>query len=320
MKTRIHRSISRAAPCALLAIALLAPPGCGGSSELAATEAGEEARHDEGAPPAIAVSPEQIAAAGIELETAAAGSVDSDIELLGEVRPNGDHLAHIVPRFPGVVREVRKNVGDRVRSGDVLAVVESSESLAPYELKTLIDGVVIDKHLTRGEAVDRDKQTFVIADLGTVWVELGVYQRDLERVHAGQAVRIESGADGMRADGVIAYVTPSLDEATRTATARIVLPNPESRWRPGMFVTARVLDPKPVPVAIPRSAVQSVDGRPVVFVETEDGFEPRPVSLGRQGEALVEALSGLAPGERYAARGSFLLKAELGKSEAEHEE
>jgi len=198
-------------------------------------------------------------------------------------------------------------------------VVESSESLAPYELKTLIDGVVIDKHLTRGEAVDRDKQAFVIADLRTVWVELGVYQRDLDRVRIGQAVRIESGSDGTQADAEIAYVTPSLDDATRTATARLVVPNPDRRWRPGMFVTAHVLDPQPAQVAIPRSAVQTLGGRTVVFVATEKGFAPRAVSLGRQGEFMVEVLAGLEPGERYAAGGSFLLKAELGKAEAEHE-
>ena len=127
----------------------------------------------------VRLSPEQLAAAGIEIAAAGPGAVDIGTELVGEVHPNGDRLAHITPRFPGIVRDVLKNAGDPVRAGDVLAVIESSDSLAPYSMKTAIDGVVIAKDLTRGEAVERTKQAFVVADLASVWVDLAVYQKDL---------------------------------------------------------------------------------------------------------------------------------------------
>jgi cobalt-zinc-cadmium efflux system membrane fusion protein len=268
---------------------------------------------------AVRLTPGQMAYFRVTVAEAGPGSVDLGVYLPGEIRPNGDRLAHIVPRFPGIVRDVRKSVGDSVEAGDVLAVIESSESLARYELRTLIAGTVIDKHLTLGEAVDREEQAFVIADLGTVWVDLSVYQKDLLHVRTGQSVHIGGGPGLPEAAGTISYITPVVDQPTRTATARVVLPNPDGIWRPGMFVNAHVLDPAPADIVVPRSALQFVAEVPVVFVETDDGFAPRPITIGRAGDTHVEVVEGLAPGERFVATNSFLLKAELGKGETEHE-
>jgi membrane fusion protein, heavy metal efflux system len=197
-------------------------------------------------------------------------------------------------------------------------VIESSESLVAYELRTLIDGVVIEKHLTLGEAVDRDEHAFVVADLSTVWVELSLYQKDFGRVRPGLGVRIQALAGGASAAGEISYLAPAIDPETRTATARVVLPNPERSWRPGMFVTARTLEAEPAAVLVPSDALQVMEGRRVVFVESPRGFEPRPVAVGREGATRVEVLLGLAAGERIAIGNTFLIKAELGRGEAGH--
>jgi cobalt-zinc-cadmium efflux system membrane fusion protein len=282
-----------------------------------ATESVDAGHADEGR---VRFSPEQVREFGIRVATAEAGRVDGFVELPAEVHANGDRLAHIVPRFAGIVREVRKGIGDAVRPGDTLAVIESSESLAPYELSSKTAGTVIEKHLTPGEAVDRDTQTFVVADLATVWVDVAVYQKDLDRVRVGQTARISAGERGPTADGPISYVTPIVDPATRTLTARVVLPNGDGQWRPGMFVTARVLEPIEADVSIERSAVQILAGNSVVFVEDGESFVRRPVMLGRSGETTVEITSGLSAGQRYVAANSFLVKAELAKSEAEHED
>jgi cobalt-zinc-cadmium efflux system membrane fusion protein len=284
-----------------------------------AARAEEEEHHHHAASHAkgVRLSAAQLAAFGVTVETAGPGKIDHGVELLGEVRANGDTLAHIVPRFPGIVREVRVTVGDNVRAGQLLATVESNESLAPYELKTQLDGTVVERHITRGESIDREKQAFVIADLSSVWVDLAVYQKDLDHVRVGQSVLILAGS--MEAQGTLSYIAPIVDEPTRTAVARVILDNPARRWRPGLFVTARVLDPSPAAVVVQRGAIQTIDGRPTVFVESAEGFVPRPVTPGRTGETLVEVVDGLRPGERYAATNSFLLKAELGKAEAEHE-
>lgn len=277
----------------------------------------EEKEH--GAPDSLELTADQRRALGIETAKVAPGPIDSGIELLGEVHPNGDGLAHIVPRFAGIVRDVRRSAGDAVRSGDVLAVIESSDSLAPYELKTLTDGVVLTRHLTRGEAVDREKEAFVIADLSTVWVDLSVYQKDLGVVRVGQAVRIHSVHGGPDAEGTISYITPAVDQTTRTAVARVVLANPGRVWLPGMFVTGHTLDERQAPMVVPRTAIQSLEGSPTVFALTDHGFAARPVLLGQEGENLVEIVRGVSSGDEIAVTNTFLLKAELAKGEAEHE-
>ena len=279
-------------------------------------EGGEEAHDD-----TVRLSEPELAEHGVSLAVAAPGTIDAAIELSGVVRPNGERLAHIVPRFAGVVREVRRTIGGSVKAGDVLAVVESSGSLSRYELKTMIDGIVIERHVTLGEAVDMENQLFVIADLRDVWVDLSAFQKDLARVRVGQTVRIsaEHFAEGQsEVETKITYVTPVVDEATRTATVRAVLPIPTGSWRPGMFVTGKVLELAEARVAVPEGALQTVEGRSVVFVATKDGLTARRVKVGRRGETSAEIVSGLEPGERFAAAGTFLLKAELGKGAAEH--
>jgi cobalt-zinc-cadmium efflux system membrane fusion protein len=255
---------------------------------------------------------------GVRLATAGPGEIDIGVELPGEVRPNGDRIAHLSPRFPGIVREVRKQIGDRVRAGEVLAIIES-ESLSPFELKAAFDGTIIDKHISPGETVTRDDTAFIVADLSTVWVTIAIYQSALSQVAVGQPVALAAGHGTLEATGTVAYITPVVDQATRTASARVVLPNPDGAWRPGLFVTATVYGPRPAAVAVPRQAIQTVERRPVVFVAVGDRFEARPVTIGHTGRTRVEITRGLVAGERFAAERSFLVKAELAKGEAGHD-
>ena len=205
-----------------------------------------------------------------------------------------------------------------------LGTVEEQDDMElwRYVARSPLSGIVTERHLARGEMVDTGTQVFVVADLSNVWVDLAVHQGDLADVEAGQriAIRSESGrtqAGGpVRADGLIGYVSPIVDEDTRTATARVILGNPDGTWRPGMFVGGTIaVDSDSVSILVPTSAVQNVEGRVSVFVRTGHGFEARPVELGRASSEHVEVVDGLHVGERYAAGGTFTLKAELGKGE-----
>jgi cobalt-zinc-cadmium efflux system membrane fusion protein len=266
-----------------------------------------------GEPPVVRLEPETLAEFGIELGIAGPGRVERSVVLPAEVRPNQDRLAHIAPRFPGIVRAVRADIGDHVEAGQVLAIVES-EALSPFPLKTLIDGVVIQKHITRGEPVSREQAAFVVADLRDVWIDISVYQKDLVDIAIGQPVRVSAGHGLQEAEGRIAYLSPVVDEATRTATARVVLANPDGLWRPGLFVTARIRTAETeVPVAVPRTALQELRGEAVIFVETGAGLVAQPVRIGRQGESRVEIVEGLTAGQRYVSHGGFTLKSELAR-------
>ena len=249
---------------------------------------------------------------GVTVGTASAGIVDAGIELPAEIRPNADRLAHVAARFPGIVRRVEKRVGDTVEAGDVLAVVES-DKLAPFELRAAFGGTVIDKHVVPGEAVSRDRPAFIIGDLSDVWVDIAVYQKALPAIEPGRAVLI-STPDGTReAESTISYISPVVDQATRTATARAVLPNERGEWRPGTFAIAVVALDHEARVVVPLRALHTIDGRDVVFVEEGDTFVARPVRVGRVGRTRAEITSGLSPGERFADENAFLVKAELAK-------
>ena len=285
--------------------------------EAAAGEHADEAHTDEKgeAEEAVRLAPEVLSEFGIEVATAGPGPIERTIALPGEVRPNQDRLAHVAPRFAGIAREVRAQIGDRVKAGQVLAIVES-EALAPYPLKTQIDGVVIAKHITIGEPVSSERDAFTVADLRDVWVDISVYQNHLRDVRLGQPALISAGHGLEQTQGEISYVSPVVDEETRTAVARVVVSNPDSVWRPGLFVTARIaVERAEAAVAVPLTALEEVEGKTVVFVESEHGFTPRPVTFGRRDEAHVEVTGGLAPGERYVAKGGFTLKAELARGE-----
>lgn len=257
---------------------------------------------------------------GVEIRTASAGVINKVIELPGEIVLNADKVAHIVPRFPGIVQEVRANLGDRVTAGQVLAVIQSNQSVSAYEIKSLVAGTVIEKHITLGEFVQDDQDIYVVADMSTVWARVSVYSRYLPDVKVGQNVRIGTSGSKNAVTGKIDYIGPIVGERTRTTQARVSLANPSGTWRPGSFVTATVsLGEQRAGVAIPQDAIQTVEGEPVVFVKTNIGFEARTVALGSNDGTMIEILSGLNVGDLYVATNSFLLKAEFGKSEAGHE-
>ena len=193
---------------------------------------------------------------------------------------------------------------------------EDERSLVAYPLTAPISGRVVEKHIVAGEAVEADTDAFEVADLSTVWVDLSVYQRDLGIVREGQNVVIDLGPNQPRTRGTISYVRPIVGEETRTAIARVVAPNPDGLLRPGQFVTGRIaVDEAEVEVVVPETAVIDVEGTPSVFVQTDEGFEARPVEVGDRTSDEVSITSGLSAGERYVAVGAFALKAELGKSE-----
>jgi cobalt-zinc-cadmium efflux system membrane fusion protein len=281
---------------------------------------GERPHDDEHREGRVRLSPEATLAAGIEVSTAGPRTVTRTLDLPGEIVPNADRLAHIVPRFPGIAKQVKKGLGDRVDRDEVLAIVESNESLAPYEVRSLIAGTVIEKHITLGEFVRDDSDVFVVADLRTMWANITVYARDLSKVARGQRVEVRAVSDGPQAVGVIDYVAPALGETMRAGTARVTLANPELHWRPGMFVTASIaMDSVRAPVAVFRGAIQRIGAGHVVFVEEDGEFEARPVDVGALDEQWGEIVAGLSEGTRYVTRGAFVLKSELLKSEATHD-
>ncbi|MCG3117862.1 MAG: efflux RND transporter periplasmic adaptor subunit [Candidatus Manganitrophus sp. SA1] len=361
----------------------------------------------------VEMAPEVAKAAGIEIGTAGPVRIKTVLELPGEIGLNKNRVAHVVPRLSGVVTEVRKNLGDRVRKGEVIAVLDSRElaeakteyiesvhrlefaqaafvreealwrkkispeqdylaarhhleeaeiarqaseqkllalglsradlsllatepegeviqhqirapfserALTRYELRSPQDGIVIEKRISVGEAIKEDADIFVFADLSTVWGEITVYAKDLRAVRLRQTVTVRSKELGVEVTGRISFIGPLVGEQSRAASAHVDIPNPKGLWRPGLFVTVDLAQEEiPTQVAVSSEAIQTFRDWNVVFVQYGDQFEARPLELGRNDGKWVEVVSGLSPGEKYAAKNSFVLKADLGKSGAAHD-
>jgi cobalt-zinc-cadmium efflux system membrane fusion protein len=336
----------------------------------------------------------------IKLAQAQSGVINKTLDLTGEVIVAPERLYHVVPRVSGVVRQVFKHLGDKVKAGDLLATLSSRDladakaefvaadsvlqlantnlkrerdlykskvtakreylvarqvqaemsikrkaaeqrlsaiglteesihsillnvdkDLTLYELRAPADGVIIEKHAAQGEVLESNKRSFTVADLSQVWVNLTVYQKDLPFIHQGQQVSISTrfGLSDKQtiAMSSISWLSPTLDEKTRSAKARVVIENTDGYWRPGLFVSGKVaIEKKQAEIVVPLSALQNIDGQTVVFVQHEDGeFEPQAVQTGRSDFQQVEIIQGLKRGQTYVSQNAFSLKAQLQKGE-----
>jgi membrane fusion protein, heavy metal efflux system len=192
--------------------------------------------------------------------------------------------------------------------------------LTRYEIRAPISGTIVEKNLSVGQAIKEDANIFTLADLTSVWTEMTVYAKDMNVIRVGQKVTVKSAEFDGSAEGVVSYVGALAGEQTRTAKARVVLPNPNSAWRPGLPVNIEVeAAESEVPVAVSADAIQTLRDWSVVFGRYDNAFEARPLKLGRSDGKMVEVLKGLSAGEKYAARNSYVIKADIGKAGASHD-
>ena len=329
---------------------------------------------------------------GIQIAQVQGGTIEMHTNLPAEITLNADTVAHVVPRIAGVVRTVLKNLGDKVRVGETLAVLHSRElsdykagylgakekltlaqathereknlwekkitaeqeyldakrqladariemcsaaqklhalgfsqaylealpsqpddSLIIFEIIAPIAGTIIEKHITLGESLKEDSQPFVIADLSNVWARVNVGQKDLPTVQCGQKAVIKT--EHNQGEGVVSYVSSVLEENTRTALARIVLPNEDGKWRPGAFATASIYTASAeCEMIVSSEAIITMESESFVFIAEAGGFVPKEVQLGKANDQLTEIVSGLEVGQKYVVKGAFTLKSEMTKS------
>lgn len=341
------------------------------------------------------IGPEELKSAGVVIEQVGPVLMKNVIELPAQLALNADKTAHVVPRLAGVVAEVRKNLGDRVARGEIMAVLSSGDlatakqayiesrqrlelarisaqreetlwkkkispeedylikkqalaeaqlnyqasaqrlaalgvpasqmsagrsDLARYELRAPLSGVVIAKNVTVGEAVTGTETIFTVADLSTVWVDITVPPSQLSAIRTGQPVLVHVDEQDLQVAGRVTYVESFVGAETRSLRARVVIPNPTGALRPGLFVKVHLTQNEAmVAMAVKAEALQTFRDWDVVFVKVGNVFEARPLELGRREGEWVEVLSGLTPGQSYASKNSFVVKADVMKSGAGHD-
>ncbi|KTD70769.1 MULTISPECIES: efflux RND transporter periplasmic adaptor subunit [Legionella] len=268
----------------------------------------------------IKLVPAMLQAANIQTEKAESQTIKTQLQVVGKIVPNRDTMAPIYARYAGIIKVMNKNLGDEVSKGDLLATIESNESLQNYNINAPITGTIVQKYVTNGELAQSNKPIYDVANLNNVWADFTLYRKETPLVKNGMIVIVIGDEGQPKTTSHISYIAPLGIEDSQTTLARAVLPNEQREWIPGMYVNGYIIiKEKTVPVAVPLAALQRIGEQDVVFVQQGDYFEATPVVLGQRDKQWVEVVSGLDAGEHYVTKNSFYLKAELGKEGASHE-
>jgi multidrug efflux pump subunit AcrA (membrane-fusion protein) len=180
-----------------------------------------------------------------------------------------------------------------------------------------VSGVVIEKKVVQGQAIQAGDMLLSVADLSDVWINADVREMDASDVHVGSRATIELPSYPGRAfGGRVSFVYPTVQGDARAVTARIVVANPEGLLKPGMYATVGLITPTVRALTVPSSALLHTGARTLAFVAMDDGsFMPHDVTLGRTAGELTEVLSGLEPGQRVVTSAQYLLDSESNLAE-----
>lgn len=257
--------------------------------------------------------------AGIVVAPAGPRLIRDVLPLYGRIAADPEAVRDVTARFPGIVRKVGPSLGAVVRAGDVLANVESNDSLQVYAVTAPIGGTITARNVQPGEHAG-SAPLFTISDLSKVGAELSAFPRDLSRLAVGQTVRLRA-VDGERsADAKIVRIAPAAGAGSPAMRVWARPDAADASWTPGLAVDAQVLTGgAEVPLAVPRSALQAFRDFEVVFARIGEIYEVRMLELGRSDGEYVEVKSGLKPGTEVVVGNSFLVKADIEKSGASHD-
>nr|WP_237642561.1 efflux RND transporter periplasmic adaptor subunit [Stenotrophomonas panacihumi] len=283
-----------------------------------ADHAAADAEHSD-APESTTIAADVAESSGIRVAPAAPGRIVRELEVQGLLAPVDGSAGAATARFPGQVRSLRANVGDNVRAGQVLALIESNLSLTTYPVTAPLSGQVMARQVAVGAGVAEGQSLFEIADLSRVWVDLHAFGADVHYLRAGAAVTVTRLYDGATREITLERVLPGTDSASQSAVARAVLANDDGLWRPGAAVTARIrIDDREVALRVPLTALQTMDGRDAVLVREGERYIAQPVRLGERDGQFVEVTEGLRAGQQVVVEQSFLVKADIEKAGASH--
>lgn len=309
-------TMKRILSCLVLGMFLF--PACKkGQEEKDATAHQQEAKDE-----TIRLTEEQVSSAKIETAKVKNESFRVEIEALGEVASDTDRLTQVRPDTDGTVKEIAVAVGDAVEAGQVLLRYNVEDGEEVKELKAEKPGVVVGLYAEVNSHIDPAVPLITIGDTSKLRCGLNVYEKDIARVRKGQSVRLKSSAyPDTTFEGTVTYISPRIDEESRTIKVRVDAGNTGGKLKFGMFITGRIAVGERPALVVPETALQNVKGKNLVFSTADNrAFMPREVEIGERSNGLLEIKKGLDSGESVVTHGSFALKSELSKGEIGEEE
>ncbi|HEY9784402.1 MAG TPA: efflux RND transporter periplasmic adaptor subunit, partial [Candidatus Obscuribacterales bacterium] len=205
-----------------------------------------------------------------------------------------------------------------VSENQIRELEQKGEAQRTLTLYAPHSGFVIKKDANQGMKIMPDKELYTIADLSTVWVNVDIYENEIPFVRPGQTASVALSYDPSGAfSGKVAFIYPYVDEKTRTAKARLDVPNPGFKLKPDMYVNAEIKIDGGRHLAVPDEAVLDSGLKKLVFIDKGNGhFEPKEVKVGTKLDGFYQIISGLNEGQKIAATSAFLLDSESRLAEA----
>lgn len=257
-------------------------------------------------------------AMGIATETAGSATLHQTIRVYGKLLLPPEARQNIQARFDGEIQEMQVSLGDEVSQGQVLATIESNESLQTYEIFASMDGIVTQQFATSGEQTS-GRTLLEITSSETLLAELAVYPEDRQKVALGAPVTLS--VNGLE-DPLTATISGSRADL-RSDQAKLFLAevsNADGLLSEGSFIAGDIeVETFTVPLAVKRNGLQSFRDFTVVYAKVGDEYEVRMLDLGREAGPWVEVLGGLDPGTEYVTENSYIIKADIEKSGASHD-
>ncbi|WP_372778205.1 efflux RND transporter periplasmic adaptor subunit [Litorivivens sp.] len=274
-----------------------------------------EHEHDEGTP-STTISKAMASRNGIRTGIAGPGTIERHLKVYGRLELPPDQRIEVRARFAGLVKSVSAGVGQQVSKGEVLAIIESNDSLKDYAIRAPIAGVIQSRQTSVGE-ISGSAPLFTVVDTRQLWATLQVFSAQRFEVKPGLAVHVVH--NGHRHDSTLESLAPA-GQGEPYILARVLLGNPEGDMAPGDLVSGEIdAETIKVSLVVENRALQQLEGNTVVFVQQGDEYHARVVKTGRTDGRHTEVLAGLDVGVHYVVESSYLIKADIEKSGASHE-
>lgn len=300
-----------------IALSILGFAACSKKQAPTETKAPEEKTQDN----VVTLTKENLAQVKISIVPVVRGNLSITLKAPGRLSDNLNKTAKVFTTLEGRLTKLNFDLGDPVKQGDVLALVETPELLGrPLELKAPIDGIVTDRKSTVGELIKKETEVYTISNPIQLWLIASIKERDIGQVQVGQEVVFSVLTyGGQKFPGRVARISNQVDPASRTVEVRIEADNREGRLKPGMFADVAITTTvKENVLLIPDGAIQTNGEEQIVFVaRNPTAFEKRVVKLGQEQDSQMEVLEGVKEGDQVVTEGGFILKSEMLKSEME---
>jgi len=303
----------------IFAAAILALTGCNlwkKTAPVASEQQENEEKKDENI---VTLTKENLQHVDIKTEPATRGGLEVTLKAAGRVSENMNKTAKVVSTLEGRLTQLNFDLNDKVKTGDVLALVQTPELLGKaLEIKAPIDGVITERKSTAGELVTKETQIYMISDPADLWVIAEIKERDIGAVKVGQDASFTVLAyPEEQFRGKVVRIGNRVEEESRTLEVRIEVSNPDGRLKPGMFADVEIVTTIQENVLlIADTALQSDGDDQIVFVALEeDKFEKRVIKTGMEQRGRLQVLDGVKEGEKVVTVGSFILKSEMLKGE-----